>query len=235
MKSTVRSAAGACDQPLSPTQRTTLRRHDERGSVERDTLYAVLDEALVCHLGVVVEGTPLVVPTAFGYDLQGPDEGGSLYLHGSVASQSLSAGAATEVCVTVTLVDGLVLARSGFHHSMNYRSAVVRGRARRVTDDAERRRALDIIVDHAAPGRAAAMREPSHKELAATAVLAVPLIEASVKRRTGGVEDDRADVVAGGWAGVVTTGVRVVEVQPDPAAEAIAIPQHVQARIALFP
>src|SRR5690242_10524583 len=135
--------------PPSPTPRSTPRRHADRAPADRESPYAVLDEAPICHLGVVLDGAPLVVPTTFGYDLSGPDTDGTLYVHGSVASRSLLEGPEAEVCVTVTLVDGLVIARSGFHHSMNYRSAVIRGRVRRVTDEAERRRALDLIVDHA--------------------------------------------------------------------------------------
>ena len=174
---------------------------------EREALYDVLDAALVCHLGVVA-GTgpaahPVVVPTAFGYDREGPDAGGSLYLHGSVASRTITASPEATVCVTVTVVDGLVTARSGFHHSMNYRSAVVLGVGRRVDDPAEQVRALDLVVDHLVPGRAATLRPHTRKELAATAVVAVPLLEASVKVREGGPVDEPEDVARGGWAGHV--------------------------------
>lgn len=215
--------------PLSPTSRTTLGRHAERGLGDRQALYDVLDEALICHLGVLVDGSPLVVPTSFGYDLEGPDEGGSLYLHGSVASQTLTNGEAAEICVTVTLVDGIVVARSGFHHSMNYRSAVVRGRARRVVDEAERRHALDIIVDHAIPGRSATLRPHKRKELAATGVIAVPLHEASVKARTGGPSDDEDDVAAGGWAGVLSLRIGATDVEPEPLSEGQPLPEDVRA------
>ncbi len=220
--------------PLSPTPRSTPKRHADRALADRQALYSVLDEALICHLGVVVDGAPLVVPTTFGYDAAGPDSGGTLYVHGSVASRTLSVGDGPEVCVTVTLLDGLVIARSGFHHSMNYRSAVVRGRARLVDGDGERRRALDLIVDHAVPGRSATLRGPLRKELAATTVVAVSLHEAAVKMRAGGPVDDDADVLAGGWAGVValTTDVRTVE--PDPHAKTIKVPVDVQGRIAQF-
>jgi nitroimidazol reductase NimA-like FMN-containing flavoprotein (pyridoxamine 5'-phosphate oxidase superfamily) len=119
---------------LSPTPRSTLRRKAERSVADREALHAILDEALICHLGVVVDGEPLVVPTTYGYDLDGADEDGTLYLHGSVASASLLSSTNAPVCATFTLLDGLVLARSGFHHSMNYRSAVVRGQARVVDD-----------------------------------------------------------------------------------------------------
>lgn len=187
---------------LSPTARTTLRRNRIRAERDRSALVDVLDAARICHLGVMVHGTPLVVPTAFAYDLDGPDREGTLYLHGSVVAASL--GVEDDVCVSVTVVDGLVLARSAFHHSMNYRSAVVRGRPRIVVDTAERDAALALIVDKVVPGRAALLRPNTRKELAATRVLAVALYEASVKTRTGGPVDDDGDVAAGGvWAGVL--------------------------------
>lgn len=144
-----------------------------------------------------------MLPTAFGFDLDGPDEGGSLYLHGSVAARSLVDAGQSTVCVTFTVLDGLVLARSGFHHSMNYRSAVVIGEARVVGDAAERAKALDLIVDHVVPGRSATLRPPTAKELAATVVIAVPLHEASVKIRAGDAVDEPEDVAAGVWAGVI--------------------------------
>jgi nitroimidazol reductase NimA-like FMN-containing flavoprotein (pyridoxamine 5'-phosphate oxidase superfamily) len=158
-------------------------------------------------------GHPVVLPTAYGVDLAGPDEGGTLYLHGSVAAGWLAAALAGDVCVTVTELDGLVAARSGFHHSMNYRSAVVIGTPRRVEDPAERRHALDLVVDQMIPGRSATLRAHTRKELAATAVLALPLAEASMKQRAGDPVDEPADVEAGVWAGVIplhraTSGVR---------------------------
>ena len=124
-------------QSLSPTARTTVRRGAKRARGDRQDLYDVLDTALICHLGVVVGGHPLVLPTAFCYDPDGPDDGGSLYIHGSVASRSIREAPDHDICVSLTVLDGLVLARSAFHHSMNYRSAVVIGRGRLVTDDAE--------------------------------------------------------------------------------------------------
>ncbi|WP_241238342.1 pyridoxamine 5'-phosphate oxidase family protein [Nocardioides pantholopis] len=172
---------------------------------DREVLHAFLAEGLVAHLGVVVgagaSAHPVVLPTAYAVDLAGPDAGGSLYLHGSVAARWLRASVDATVCVTVTEVDGVVTARSAFHHSMNYRSAVVIGRARWVDDDAERGRALDLIVDHLVPGRAATLRPSTRKELSATAVLAVPLAEASMKARDGGPVDDPDDVAAGVWGG----------------------------------
>jgi nitroimidazol reductase NimA-like FMN-containing flavoprotein (pyridoxamine 5'-phosphate oxidase superfamily) len=219
--------------PLSPTDRSTPRRSSERARSDRAALYDVLDAALVCHLAVVVDGVPVAFPTVFAVDVEGPDEGGTLYVHGSVASRSLRAAPEAEVSVTVTVLDGLVLARSGFHHSMNYRSAVVIGRPRVLTDEAERSRALDLLVDHVAPGRAAGLRRPTRKELVATTVLALPLYEASVKVRDGGVDDEPEDVRAGGvWAGVVP--VRMTGSDPVTAADVVdvPVPEHVLRRAA---
>lgn len=221
--------------PLSPTARTTVRRSRERAQDDRAALYDVLDTGLVCHLAVVVDGVPMAFPTVYGVDLDGPDPGGTLYLHGSVASRSLRESPDREISVTVTVLDGLVLARSGFHHSMNYRSAMVLGKPRVVTDEAERARALDLVVDHVVPDRSPALRPPTRKELVATTVLALPLHEASVKARTGGVNDEPEDVEAGGvWAGVVP--LRVVAEEPAPAPELaeeadVPLPAHVRARV----
>ncbi|MCY7397154.1 MAG: pyridoxamine 5'-phosphate oxidase family protein [Nocardioides sp.] len=189
--------------PLSPTARTTVQRGRTRVRTDRAALHALLEDALVAHLGVVVADHPVVLPVAYAADLDGPDEGGTLYLHGSVAAGWLRDAEGGTVCVTVTELDGLVTARSAFHHSMNYRSAVVIGAVRRVRDEDERRHALDLIVDHLVPGRAATLRPSTRKELAATAVLAVPLLEASVKVRAGGPVDEEADVQAGVWGGHV--------------------------------
>ncbi|MCJ0894900.1 pyridoxamine 5'-phosphate oxidase family protein [Rhodococcus sp. ARC_M5] len=149
---------------LSPTPRTTVIRGRQRARAERSALLDVLRSARLCHLGVVVENVPRVLPTVFGVDPDGPDSDGTLYLHGSVASRSLIEAPAQDICVTVTVVDGLVLARSAFHHSMNYRSAVVIGRPRRVEDEQERIRALDAIVDQVVPGRSAHLRAHTRKE-----------------------------------------------------------------------
>jgi nitroimidazol reductase NimA-like FMN-containing flavoprotein (pyridoxamine 5'-phosphate oxidase superfamily) len=218
---------------LSPTARSTPRREKERAQVDRTALHDVLDSALVCHLGVLVDGVPMALPTVFGVDLDGPDEGGTVYVHGSVASRSLVQAPAQDVSVTVTVLDGLVLARSGFMHSMNYRSAVVIGRPRVVTDEAERSHALDVLVDHVVPGRSAALRRPTRKELAATAVLALPLQEASVKRRDGDPEDEDFDVAAGGvWAGVVPLATTPGEASTAADADGLDVPDHVLARVA---
>jgi len=188
---------------LSPTRRTTLNRRRDRASSDRQDLYDLLDAALICHFGVLVDGAPLVLPTAFGFDPDGPDEGGTLYLHGSVASLSLLAAPQESICVTFTVLDGLVLARSAFHHSMNYRSAVVMGKPRVVDEAAEKARALNLVVDHVVPGRMATLRAHTRKELAATTVLALALVEASVKVRAGDPIDDESDMTDGVWAGVI--------------------------------
>jgi nitroimidazol reductase NimA-like FMN-containing flavoprotein (pyridoxamine 5'-phosphate oxidase superfamily) len=190
---------------LSPTVRTTGTRETHRAVVERGRLLELLDDALVAHFGAVVtrDGVthPVVLPMAFAFDPDGPDADGTLYLHGSTGAGWLRSALATDVCVTITELDGLVAARSGMEHSMNYRCAVIIGRARAVDDPAERARSLDLIVDHMIPGRAATLRAPTRKELAATAVLALPLREASMKERAGGPADEDEDIAAGTWGG----------------------------------
>ncbi|MEU7764041.1 pyridoxamine 5'-phosphate oxidase family protein [Nocardia sp. NPDC049190] len=184
--------------PLSPTPRSTPTRLRDRARADRADLDAVLDAGLVCHLGVLLGGAPVVLPTAYGRD------GDTLYLHGSTGAGNLRAASAAEVSVAVTLVDGVVYARSAMHFSMNYRCAVVLGRAVEVTDSYERIHGLRVVVEHAAPGAWSRVRSPSAKELAATMVLALDLTEASVKIRVGDPEDDPADIEAGGvWAGVL--------------------------------
>jgi uncharacterized protein len=216
---------------LSPTSRTEIRRHGDRALTDRSELYATLAEARVCHLGVVRDGHPLVIPTVFAADADGPDQGGTLYLHGSVAARSLVEAPGRDLCVTCTIVDGLVLARSGFSHSMNYRSAVVIGRGRKVEDPEEKLNALSRVVDHIVPGRSATLRSPSRKELAATAVVAMPLFEASVKRRTGGPSDDAADIAAGVWAGILPLRLTAGDLVTSHDAVATAVPAEV-ARLA---
>ncbi|UGT57850.1 pyridoxamine 5'-phosphate oxidase family protein [Nocardia asteroides] len=184
--------------PLSPTPRSTMTRYKERGSTDRAELDAVLDAGLVCHLGVLLGGSPVVLPTIYGRS------GDTLYLHGSTGAGNMRAAIDNDISLTVTQVDGLVYARSAMHFSMNFRSAVVRGKAKLVTDEAERLEALRRIVEQAAPGAWDRVRPPNRKEMAATMVLALDLTEASVKVRTGGPGDDEADIAAGGvWAGVL--------------------------------
>ena len=190
-------------EPLSPTDRTRVKRGSDRALSEREELLAFLAAGLVGHIGVVVGDHPVVLPVAYAVDPDGPDRDGTLYVHGSVAARWLTRAEHTTVCVTVTEVDGLVAARSAFHHSMNYRSAVVIGAARIVADPEEKAHALSLTVDHVVPGRAATLRAHSRKELAATALLAIPLHEASMKRRTGDPIDEPDDVTAGVWAGLV--------------------------------
>jgi uncharacterized protein len=218
---------------LSSTPRTRLTRHRERGSEDRADLFAIIREALVCHVGIVRDGAPVVLPAIHAVDPEGPDEGGTLYLHGSVAAPWLMQAPGQTVCATFTLVDAIVLARVAFSHSMNYRSAVVYGAARRVDDPAERDRALGLIVDHIVPGRSATLRANTRKELAATAVLAVPLSEASVKARVGGPKDEPEDVATGTWAGVVPLTVRAGAVEPDETGGVPgAVPDDVRRRLA---
>jgi nitroimidazol reductase NimA-like FMN-containing flavoprotein (pyridoxamine 5'-phosphate oxidase superfamily) len=220
-------------EPLSPTPRSTPRRERERAQSDRAWLREVLDASLICHLAVVVDGVPLALPTVFAVDPDGPDQGGTLYVHGSVASRSLVQAPEQDVSVTFTVLDGIVLARSGFNHSMNYRSAVVIGRPRAVTDVDERAHALDLLVDHVAPGRSALLRRPTRKELAATTVLALPLHEASVKRRAGDPSDEEEDVAAGRvWAGVVPLRLSASAAETSADAEDVPVPEHVRRRVA---
>ncbi|WP_322861053.1 pyridoxamine 5'-phosphate oxidase family protein [Mycobacterium europaeum] len=184
-----------------PTPRTTPTRYRERMHYDRATVHQILDESLICHLGYLNAGRPVVLPTTHAR------LGETLYLHGSTGGGPLLAARAAPsglpVCVTVTLVDGLVLARSAMHHSVNFRSVVVLGDARVVDEAAEKRRALAGLLDHVAPGRAADCRAANPRELAATGVLALDLVEVSAKVRTGGPVDDPEDCALPHWAGVV--------------------------------
>jgi nitroimidazol reductase NimA-like FMN-containing flavoprotein (pyridoxamine 5'-phosphate oxidase superfamily) len=194
------------------TERTVPTRSRERASYDRELVHALLDEGYVCHLGFVRDGAPVVLPTLYARS------GERLYVHGSTGSRPLRAAGADEglpVCLTVTHVDGLVLAKSAFHHSVNYRSVVVHGTAYQVTDPGERARALDAIVDQAVPGRAADSRPASARELAATAVIRLDLREVSAKTRTGGPKDEPEDLALPYWAGVVP--VTRVYGRPEPA------------------
>jgi len=182
---------------IDVTDRTRVRRLPTRANYDRETIHAILDEALVCHVGFVVDGRPVVIPTIHWR------EEDTLYVHGSAASRMLrSLKGGVDACVTVTLIDGLVLARSAFHHSMNYRSVVVFGKAREVTGD-EKTQALQRLVEHIHPGRSAEVRPPNEMEMKQTLVLALPLEEASAKIRTGGPVDDEEDYALPVWAGVV--------------------------------
>lgn len=184
------------------TDRTTVGRLAQRASRDRAAAEAILDEGIVCHLGLTTDHGPLVLPTSYAR------RDGELLIHGSPAATWLRAtGKGTPVCVTVTLVDGLVLARSAFHSSMNYRCVVVFGTARIITDDHDKVAALDAIVEHLAPGRTAEVRPMHPEEIASTLVVSIPLAEASVKIRTGGPSDDEEDYALDIWAGVVPAAV----------------------------
>jgi nitroimidazol reductase NimA-like FMN-containing flavoprotein (pyridoxamine 5'-phosphate oxidase superfamily) len=214
--------------PLSPTDRTRLRREKDRAATDRAALHDVLRDGMFCHLGVVVDGAPLVLPTAYGVDLDAGDDG-VLYLHGSVAARSVVASPDQTICVTVTHADGLVLARSAFHHSVNYRSAVIFGVPTLLTDPAEKLHGLNRIVDHLVPGRSSAVRPPSRKELAKTSVLALPLTEASVKTRAGAANDDEADLDLPYWTGVIPLRVVAEEPITNPDCD-LLVPAHIRTR-----
>ena len=197
--------------PVPPSERVRVRRLPQRGVYDRAVVHAILDEGLVCHVGFVVDGQPFVIPTIHAR------VGEHLYVHGSAASRMLrTVREGVPVAVTVTLVDGLVLARSAFHHSMNYRSVVALGTAVEVTDPAEKRAALDAIVEHVVPGRAAEVRAPNELELKATLVLRLPLEEVSAKVRTGPPLDDEEDYALPCWAGVIPLQLQPLAPVPDP-------------------
>jgi nitroimidazol reductase NimA-like FMN-containing flavoprotein (pyridoxamine 5'-phosphate oxidase superfamily) len=190
----------------TPTARTRVRRLKKRGAYDESTVHAILDEGFICHVGFVVDSQPYVIPTVYARD------GQSLYLHGAVASRMLrTLASGIDVCVTVTLVDGLVLARSAFHHSINYRSVVALGKARLVDGAQERMRALHLITDHVVPQRWTEVRGPNELELKQTSVLALPLQEVSAKIRGGPPVDDEADYALPVWAGVLPIETRLRE------------------------
>lgn len=215
------------DTAYQPTARTTPTRYRERATYDRDVVHRILDEALICHLGYLSVGRPVVLPTTHARC------GETLYLHGSSGSgPMLAAKQAAElpVCVTATLVDGLVLARSALHHSLVYRSVVVVGDARLVDDPEEKRRALGCLLEHIAAGRSGDCRVPSARELAATGVLALDLVEVSAKVRTGGPADEPEDLALPHWAGVLplslTAGAPVAADDLDPA---VPVPPYLAA------
>jgi nitroimidazol reductase NimA-like FMN-containing flavoprotein (pyridoxamine 5'-phosphate oxidase superfamily) len=183
---------------ITQTERTRLKRLPKRGAFDRDTIYSILDEAFICHIGFAVDGQPYVIPTAFGRldDV--------LYIHGSSASRMLrTLSKGFEMCFTVTIVDALVLARSAFHHSINYRSVVVLGHASLVEDAEEKYKALEVITNHIVPERWDDVREPNGMELKATSVLKLNIDEASAKMRTGPPIDDEEDYELDIWAGIL--------------------------------
>ena len=194
----------------APTSRTKVRRLARRGVYDKAVVHSILDEGLLCHVGFAVEGQPYVIPTLYARS----DE--RVYLHGSAVSRMLKTiGEGIDVCVTVTLVDAYVLARSAFHHSMNYRSVVVLGRAQLVTADAERIEALRILTNHIVPNRWEEVREPNELEMRQTAVLTLPLEEVSAKVRVGNPNDDDEDYALPVWAGVVPISMQVGQPNED--------------------
>jgi uncharacterized protein len=207
---------------FTPTERTQVKRLPKRGHYDRETVHKILDEAFVCHVGFVVDGQPFVIPTNFGR------VGDTLYLHGSAASRMLrTLSEGIPVCVTVTLVDGLVLARSAFHHSVNYRSVVILGTAKLVNDPTEKMEALRLFTEHIMRGRWDEIRWPNEQEMKGTTVLALPLEEVSAKVRTGGPVDDEEDYSLPVWAGVLP--MQTVTKAPIPDArlkEGTAVPEY---------
>ncbi|MGH7781965.1 MAG: GNAT family N-acetyltransferase [Candidatus Binataceae bacterium] len=206
------------------TPRTTVKRMAKRAAYDREAIHSILDRSLVCHVGFVgADGTPSVLPTLHARI------GDRLYLHGSAASHMLrTAAAGAEICVTATMIDGLVLARSAFHHSVNYRSAVIFGRAMRVDDMAQKLAAMRALVEHAAPGRWEGTRAPNEKEIAVTLILELPIEEASAKIRAGGPIDDEADYSLPHWAGVIPLRLGAATAAADPRLDpSIPLPPHV--------
>jgi len=215
-------AVHGADPTIEATARTTLRRKRERGSFDRATIYSILDEGLICHVGFEDEGSVVVLPTIYART------GDDIYLHGAAANRMLHQAAGVPVCVTVTLVDGIVFARSAFHHSMNYRSVVIFGTGAKVEDEAEKEAALNAIVDHIAPGRSADARGPTAVELKSTSVVRVRLAEASAKVRTGPPLDDEEDMGLAIWAGVLPFETTALAAIPDPALrQPVPLPQYV--------
>jgi len=195
----------------APTDRTQVKRLPERGRYDRETIDAILDEALICHLAWIQDGSPRIIPTIHARD------GDTLYIHGSQASRTLRAARdGAEVCVEVTLLDALVLARSAFHSSMNYRCAIVYGRAREISDRDEKWHAQKVLVDHVVHGRSKHVRMPNERELKQTMILAISLDEASAKVRTGPSKEDEEDYDLPIWAGVLPLRFETGEPEPDP-------------------
>jgi nitroimidazol reductase NimA-like FMN-containing flavoprotein (pyridoxamine 5'-phosphate oxidase superfamily) len=216
-------------QVHNPTPRTRLVREADRAVYDREAAYRILDEGFLCHVGFVADGQPFVIPTSYGRN------GANLYIHGSAASRMLrQLKDGVPVCITVTLLDGLVLARSIFNHSMNYRSVVILGKATLVDDPAEKIKALRLLSEHIIPGRWADSRQPNERELKATSILRVPIEEFSAKIRSGPVIDDEEDYSFPTWAGVVPlemiAGAPIDDARLDPRREAPAYAKHYKRR-----
>jgi nitroimidazol reductase NimA-like FMN-containing flavoprotein (pyridoxamine 5'-phosphate oxidase superfamily) len=211
-------------EDISKTEKTRLRRIPKRGAFDRETINGILDEAFICHVGFAVDGQPYVIPTGFAR------VGNTLLIHGSSASRMLrNLADGIGVCVTITLLDGLVLARSAFHHSMNYRSVVILGKAKVIEDEKEKNDALFALSEHIIPGRWAAVREPASLELKATLVLSLPIDEASAKIRAGDPVDDDEDYDLNVWAGVLPLQTIAGAPIPDTKLkDGIDVPSHVK-------
>jgi uncharacterized protein len=212
-------------QPYTPTPRTRLVREADRAVYDREAAYRILDEGFLCHVGFVTDGQPFVIPTSYGR------KDDCLFIHGSAASRMLrQVKEGVPVCITVTLLDGLVLARSIFNHSMNYRSVVVLGKATLIDDPAEKIEALRLLSEHIIPGRWADSRQPNERELKATSILRVPIEEFSAKVRKGPVVDDEEDYSFPTWAGVVpldvVAGKPIADARLDPKREVPSYVQH---------
>lgn len=207
---------------FTQTERTKLKRLPKRGYFDRETVYGILDEGFICHVGFAPEGQPFVIPTGYAR----VDD--KLYIHGSQASRMLrTLSGGVDACVTVTIIDGLVLARSAFHHSMNYRSVVILGRATLVEDREEKNAALLALSEHIIRGRWAEVREPTEEELKQTTVLSLPLLEASAKIRTGPPLDDEEDYAMSVWAGVIPLQLMAGEPIKDPRLpDGIEVPEY---------
>ena len=212
-------------QPYTPTPRTRLVREADRAVYDREAAYRILDEGFLCHVGFVTDGQPFVIPTSYGR------KDANLFIHGSAASRMLrTVKESVPVCITVTLLDGLVLARSIFNHSMNYRSVVVLGKATLIDDPAEKIEALRLLSEHIIPGRWADSRQPNERELKATSVLRVPIEEFSAKVREGPVVDDEEDYSFPTWAGLVplemVAGEPIADARLDPKREVPSYARH---------
>ena len=206
---------------FTQTERTKLKRLPKRGHFDRETVYGILDEGFICHVGFAPEGQPFVIPTGYARD------GDTLYIHGSAASRMLrTLSTGVDVCVTVTIVDGLVLARSAFHHSMNYRSVVIFGRGTLIEDREAKMAALLALSEHIVRGRWVDVREPTEQEMKATTVLSLPLEEVSAKIRTGPPVDDEEDYAMDVWAGVIPLRLVAGEPIADP-----RLPEEIQAPV----
>ena len=206
------------------TERTRVRRISDRGHYDQDTIFSIIDEAMICHVGYIQNNNPVVIPTIHAR------LGNTLYIHGSGASRMLKViSNQNNICVTISLIDGIVLARSAFHHSMNYRSVVIFGSGRKINDPKEKLNALKAVSDHLIPERWDDVRPPNQKELDATTVIAISLEEASAKIRTGPPSDDEDDYKLSVWAGVLPITLIKEELIPDPVLpDKIDIPNYLK-------